>query len=64
MPGVKSIISKASGALADAYIEHGDKIYFGNLFLEVCMSYCLTKYLQTVVCYFIYCFVFLWLFSL
>ncbi|CAA6665360.1 unnamed protein product [Spirodela intermedia] len=35
MPGVKSIISKSSGAIADAYIEHGDKVYFGNLFLEV-----------------------------
>lgn len=35
LPGVKSVISKASGAKADHFIEHGDKIYFGNLFLEV-----------------------------
>ncbi|XP_043702692.1 persulfide dioxygenase ETHE1 homolog, mitochondrial isoform X2 [Telopea speciosissima] len=34
-PGVKSIISKASNSKADLLIEHGDKIYFGNLFLEV-----------------------------
>ncbi|XP_043702693.1 persulfide dioxygenase ETHE1 homolog, mitochondrial isoform X3 [Telopea speciosissima] len=33
-PGVKSIISKASNSKADLLIEHGDKIYFGNLFLE------------------------------
>ncbi|TVU02470.1 hypothetical protein EJB05_17512 [Eragrostis curvula] len=35
IPGVKSVISKASGAKADHIVEHGDKIYFGNLFLEV-----------------------------
>lgn len=35
LSGVKSVISKASGAKADHFIEHGDKIYFGNLFLEV-----------------------------
>lgn len=35
MPGVKSVISKASQATADHVIEHGDRIYFGNLFLEV-----------------------------
>uniref|UniRef100_A0A0D9V3W7 Metallo-beta-lactamase domain-containing protein n=1 Tax=Leersia perrieri TaxID=77586 RepID=A0A0D9V3W7_9ORYZ len=48
VPGVKSVISKASKAKADHFIEHGDKIYFGNLFLEVratpghtagCMTY-------------------------
>lgn len=35
VPGVKSVISKASGAQADIRIEPGDKISFGNLFLEV-----------------------------
>lgn len=35
LPGVKSVISKASGAKADHFVDHGDKIYFGNLFLEV-----------------------------
>ncbi|XP_020265157.1 persulfide dioxygenase ETHE1 homolog, mitochondrial-like isoform X2 [Asparagus officinalis] len=35
MPGVKSVISKASQAKADHVVEHGDKIHFGNLFLEV-----------------------------
>lgn len=34
-PGVKSIIAESSGAIADAYLEPGDKVYFGNLFLEV-----------------------------
>ncbi|RAL44341.1 hypothetical protein DM860_017447 [Cuscuta australis] len=34
-PSVRSIISKASNAHADLFIEPGDKIYFGNLFLEV-----------------------------
>ncbi|XP_052166442.1 persulfide dioxygenase ETHE1 homolog, mitochondrial isoform X2 [Oryza glaberrima] len=35
LPGVKSVIAKVSKAKADHFIEHGDKIYFGNLFLEV-----------------------------
>ncbi|KAL8499981.1 hypothetical protein ACS0TY_019834 [Phlomoides rotata] len=35
VPGVKSIISKASNAKADLFVEHGDKICFGDLFLEV-----------------------------
>ena len=35
MPGVKSVISTASNAKADILVEHGDKIHFGNLFLEV-----------------------------
>lgn len=35
IPGVKSIISKASKSKADLLVEAGDKIYFGNLFLEV-----------------------------
>ncbi|XP_062217354.1 persulfide dioxygenase ETHE1 homolog, mitochondrial-like [Phragmites australis] len=35
LPGVKSVISKASGAKADHFVDHGDKIYFGNLYLEV-----------------------------
>ncbi|GAV78686.1 Lactamase_B domain-containing protein [Cephalotus follicularis] len=33
--GVKSIISKASGSKADLLIEPGDKVSFGDLFLEV-----------------------------
>ncbi|CAL0310715.1 unnamed protein product [Lupinus luteus] len=32
---VKSVISKASSAKADLYVEQGDKIWFGDLFLEV-----------------------------
>lgn len=35
VPGVKSIISKASNAKADLFVEPGDKISFGDLFLEV-----------------------------
>lgn len=35
VPGVKSIISKASNSKADLLIGDGDIIYFGNLFLEV-----------------------------
>ncbi|KAJ7948846.1 persulfide dioxygenase ETHE1-like, mitochondrial-like [Quillaja saponaria] len=35
VPGVKSVISKASGSKADLLVEQGDKIYFGDLFLEV-----------------------------
>lgn len=35
IPGVKSVISKASNATADLFVEHGDKIQFGGLFLEV-----------------------------
>ncbi|KAL5226863.1 hypothetical protein ABZP36_015128 [Zizania latifolia] len=35
VPGVKSVIAKAGRAKADHFIEHGDKLYFGNLFLEV-----------------------------
>ncbi|KAL9322135.1 hypothetical protein ACSQ67_010188 [Phaseolus vulgaris] len=35
VPGVKSVISKASGATADIYVEPGDKVRFGDLFLEV-----------------------------
>ncbi|XWS10814.1 hypothetical protein CRYUN_Cryun38cG0030200 [Craigia yunnanensis] len=35
VPGVKSVISKASGSKADVFVEPGDKICFGNLFLEV-----------------------------
>lgn len=34
-PGVKSIISKMSNSKADLLVENGDKIYFGDLFLEV-----------------------------
>lgn len=33
--GVKSVISKASGSKADVFVEHGDKVLFGGLFLEV-----------------------------
>ncbi|KAM1512826.1 hypothetical protein ACFX1Z_024343 [Malus domestica] len=35
LPGVKSVISKACKSKADLLIESGDKIYFGDLFLEV-----------------------------
>jgi sulfur dioxygenase len=35
VPSAKSVISKASGSKADLLIEPGDKIHFGNLFLEV-----------------------------
>ncbi|KAK6157075.1 hypothetical protein DH2020_011323 [Rehmannia glutinosa] len=35
VPGVKSVISKASNAKADLFVEPGDKISFGDLFLEV-----------------------------
>ncbi|CAL9774904.1 unnamed protein product [Musa acuminata subsp. burmannicoides] len=35
MPEVTSVISKVSNAKADHVVEHGDKIYFGDLFLEV-----------------------------
>ncbi|KAL8235446.1 hypothetical protein R6Q59_021546 [Mikania micrantha] len=35
VPGVKSIISKASNASADILVEAGDKIQFGDLYLEV-----------------------------
>ncbi|KAM7495354.1 hypothetical protein LguiB_029963 [Lonicera macranthoides] len=35
VPGLKSIISKASNAKADLLVEAGDKIRFGDLFLEV-----------------------------
>ncbi|KAL9252276.1 Persulfide dioxygenase ETHE1 homolog, mitochondrial-like protein [Drosera capensis] len=35
VPGVKSIISKASNAVADIHVEPGDTIRFGDLFLEV-----------------------------
>lgn len=37
VPGAKSIISKASGSKADLHVEHGDKVSFGDLFLEVCI---------------------------
>lgn len=36
VPGVKSVISKASNSKADILVEAGDTIYFGDLFLEVC----------------------------
>ncbi|OWM73276.1 hypothetical protein CDL15_Pgr001390 [Punica granatum] len=35
VPGVKSVISRASNSRADHFIEAGDKICFGDLFLEV-----------------------------
>lgn len=35
VPGVKSIISKSSNSKADLLVEAGDKIYFGDLYLEV-----------------------------
>ncbi|KAL5581240.1 hypothetical protein UlMin_013682 [Ulmus minor] len=36
VPSVKSIISKASQSKTDLLIEAGDKIYIGDLFLEIC----------------------------
>eukprot|EP00522_Entomoneis_paludosa_P018360 CAMPEP_0172454306 /NCGR_PEP_ID=MMETSP1065-20121228/11339_1 /TAXON_ID=265537 /ORGANISM="Amphiprora paludosa, Strain CCMP125" /LENGTH=244 /DNA_ID=CAMNT_0013206615 /DNA_START=110 /DNA_END=844 /DNA_ORIENTATION=+ len=48
IPGLKSVIAKASGAKADILVESGDKIVFGNRSLEVrstpghttgCLSY-------------------------
>ncbi|KAL5583325.1 hypothetical protein UlMin_015767 [Ulmus minor] len=36
LPSVKSIISKAIQSKADLLIEAGDKIYIGDLFLEIC----------------------------
>ncbi|KAJ1392512.1 Ribonuclease Z/Hydroxyacylglutathione hydrolase-like [Sesbania bispinosa] len=35
VPDVKSVISKASGATADLYVEPSDKVHFGDLYLEV-----------------------------
>ncbi|XP_057441085.1 persulfide dioxygenase ETHE1 homolog, mitochondrial-like [Lotus japonicus] len=35
VPVVKSVISKASGATADLHVEQGDKVHFGDLFLEI-----------------------------
>lgn len=35
LPGSKSLISKASQALADVTVEHGDKVEFGDHQLEV-----------------------------
>ncbi|CAO2833262.1 unnamed protein product [Amaranthus hypochondriacus] len=35
VPGVKSVISKASNAKADLLVEPGDKVFVGDLFLEV-----------------------------
>ena len=36
--GVKSVISKMSNSKADLLVENGDKIYFGDLYLEVRQS--------------------------
>lgn len=41
-PGAKSVISRASGSKADVLIEPGDRISFGDLFLEVCQYLFLT----------------------
>lgn len=38
-PGAKSVISRASGSKADVLIEPGDRISFGDLFLEVCQYF-------------------------
>ncbi|XVE72346.1 hypothetical protein DITRI_Ditri11bG0032000 [Diplodiscus trichospermus] len=35
VPGVKSVISKASNSKADILVEAGENIYFGDMFLEV-----------------------------
>lgn len=34
VPGVKSVISRASNGIADCLVEPGDKIFFGDLFIE------------------------------
>lgn len=38
VPSVKSVISKASGATVDLYVEPGDKVQIGDLFLEVILQ--------------------------
>uniref|UniRef100_M4EQ60 persulfide dioxygenase n=1 Tax=Brassica campestris TaxID=3711 RepID=M4EQ60_BRACM len=35
VPGVKSVISKASGSKADKFVEHGERVSIGDLYLEV-----------------------------
>ncbi|EFH70707.1 predicted protein [Arabidopsis lyrata subsp. lyrata] len=35
LPGVKSVISKASGSKADMFLEPGDKVSIGDIYLEV-----------------------------
>lgn len=35
LPGAKSVIAAASGAPADVLVNHGDRIAFGNMWLEV-----------------------------
>ena len=35
VPGVKSAISRASDAKADVHLDAGEKIHFGDLYLEV-----------------------------
>ena len=35
VPGVKSVISKASGSKADKFVEHGERVSIGELYLEV-----------------------------
>jgi len=35
IPGVQSVISKASGAQSDLAVEHGDRVVFGNRFVTV-----------------------------
>lgn len=35
VPGVKSAISRASDAKADVHLDAGERIYFGDLYLEV-----------------------------
>ncbi|KAJ0230052.1 Persulfide dioxygenase ETHE1 [Hirschfeldia incana] len=35
VPGVRSVISKASGSKADVFVEHGDKVSIGDIYLEV-----------------------------
>lgn len=35
MPGVKSVIAAASGAVSDVKVKHGDRVEFGDLYVEV-----------------------------
>lgn len=47
--GLRSVISKASNSKADVLIEPGDKIYFGDLFLEVLLLYLVTHVVPYII---------------
>ena len=52
---MKSVISRASQSKADHLIEAGDKIYFGDLFLEVrqhlTLCFSVFEIIEEIVCY-------------